>query len=309
MTITFLNFGDKLNMFGQALKGNGEAQAKALMELNMAPISYQLAKESVQGGQQLYQGVSSQGMNYFNGVRAGTLANLTASSTSATCYRFFPSQAVQKVLPNCVKALDVSLLETGVGQGILSKLGGSASFSTANGLTKATITGSTAAQVGGKAMARIPVLGILIATAFEIPDIIDAFKNGDGPQQLGRSAMNVACTTIGTAIGGALGTLIPIPGLGTVIGGFIGGMIGSAVGKFLGNAIFGKSKKDQMRDGTQTKQILNTYKNLNFNNVGSGQSVYGGNVGGNYNYAGGGDVDVDKTLAYVYQGMASQGLL
>jgi hypothetical protein len=311
MTITFLNFGDKLGLLGQAAKGDGWAAAKVAQEANMAPISIMYAKQTV-----------GDASNYWNAFKSGNLAghtknvyasgmqSLFSGTSTATCYRAFPSATVQRFLPGVVKSLDKSLLETGVGRGVLSRLGGSATFAkTATGAS-ATISGGAAAQVGGKAMARIPVLGILISAAFEIPDIIDAFKNGDGMQQLGRSACKVAGATAGAAIGGALGSFLgPI---GTLVGSAVGGWLGHKVGGFIGNALFGKSIKDKMHDGDYARNIMQSYNNLNFNNIGSGQSVYGGQVGnygnatGNYGM-GGGPVDVNATLAYVNEGLARLG--
>lgn len=304
MTITFFNFGEKTQ---KILGGDTWTIAK---EANDAKITAMVAKDSLTGVEQLYQGFSANGSQYIDALKSGTAANLASSSTSATAYRFFPSQTVQNMLPSALKSLDKSLLETGFGQGIVEKLGGSTTFASAGGNTTASITGSTAAQVGGKAMAKIPIIGIIVSSLFEIPDIMDAFKNGDGGQQVGRSALKVAGTTLGTAIGGALGTLIPIPGLGTLIGAVVGGWLGGLAGEFLGNAIFGKSIKDQTMDGTKTKEIINSYKNLNFNNVGKSTNVGGATYTGNYNYDGGGsnNVDVQKTLDYVNEGMAQYGL-
>jgi hypothetical protein len=324
MTITFLNLGEKMGLFGQAFKGDGMAAAKVAQEANMAPISYMLAKDSVSGAGQIWNAYQQGGVQGLHNLGQSSMAatkgilNGTVAK-GATCYRFFPSQAVQSHLPGFVKAMDKSLLETGVGRGILSKLGGSAAVTTGAKGASASISGGAAAQIGGRAMARIPVLGIVVSSLFEIPNIVDAFKNGDGMQQLGRSATTVACTTIGTAIGGAIGSLIPIPGLGTVIGGAIGGWLGNKVGKFLGNAIFGKSIKDKMKDGDYARNIMQSYNNLNFGNIGSGQSLYGGNIQtgnyGNYgnsgNYANAGansaGVNVDETLAYVNEGLARLG--
>jgi hypothetical protein len=299
MTINLFNFPSKI----QAMLG-GDVYTIA-QEANMAPISIMYAKETKQGLTQVWQNRNNM-QSFLRDVQAGTFKNLANASTSATCFRFFPSATVQKFLPSAVKALDVSLLETGFGKGLVSKLGGSATFAkTATGAT-ANITGSTAARVAGKSLARIPLLSVIVGAAFEVPDIIDAFKHspGEGMKQLGRSAIKVGCTTAGAAIGAALGSLIPIPGLGTLLGGAIGGWLGSKLGGVLANGIFGKSVKDKMADGDYTKQIMQSYSNLNFGNIGSGRSIYDGFGNNNANNGG---VNVDATLAYVNNGLKSLG--
>lgn len=307
MTITFLNLGEKLGLFAKAANGDGAAAAKLIQEANMAPISYMLAKDTAKGSHELFNAVrSGNTAQYINTAKAGAFAQLTSGASNATCYRAFPSTTVQKFLPGFIKSMDRSLLETGVGRGILAKLGGSAAITrTATGAT-ARVTGGAAAQVGGKALARIPIIGIVISSLFEIPDIVDAFKNGDGMTQLGRSTVNVAATTIGAAIGGALGSLIPIPGLGTVLGSAVGGWLGNKVGKFFGNLLFGKSIKDKMRDGDYGKQIMKSYSNINFGNIGTGYSIYGDKLSG-YKASGSQNVNANTTLAYVNEGLARFG--
>jgi len=102
----------------------------------------------------------------------------------------------------------------------------------------------------GKLKGKGGTIGIILSLGLEIPAIVQAFKNGDGLQQIGRSALNLGGAAAGAAAGAAIGSIIP--GAGTVIGGIIGGalgfigsMFGADLSKKAGDAIFGKSIQDQ----------------------------------------------------------------
>jgi len=57
--------------------------------------------------------------------------------------------------------------------------------------------------------------------------IIPAFKQGKGGAQLLQSTVSLGAGAAGFAIGASIGTLIPVPVLGTVVGGVLGWAIGS----------------------------------------------------------------------------------
>lgn len=136
----------------------------------------------------------------------------------------------------------------------------------------------------GKLTEKIPgpvkkLAGPLLSIAFAVPNVIKAFKDygaGEGFKQIGREALKiggglladavmavetVGGTTVGVAIGAAIGqVLIPIPGVGAIIGGALGGVIstgielavmsganwlGTKTGEMAGNMIFGKAKIEQ----------------------------------------------------------------
>ena len=65
-------------------------------------------------------------------------------------------------------------------------------------------------------------------------------------EPLGRSAFMAVGAGLGTWVGGALGTLVPLPGIGTAIGMFLGGAGGDLLGGLLYDKIFaGKEDKEK----------------------------------------------------------------
>lgn len=77
------------------------------------------------------------------------------------------------------------------------------------------VFGRGAAKVAGKVFGRIPIIGGLI-------DFVINLAMGEKP---GRAAAKA----IGATVGAGLGTLIPIPFAGTILGGFLGDLLGGAV--------------------------------------------------------------------------------
>jgi len=77
------------------------------------------------------------------------------------------------------------------------------------------ITGKTIVKFLRPIFKRIPIVGGLI-------DFVVSLALGE---PVGRAAAKA----VGATLGGALGTLVPIPGVGTVLGGIVGDLIGGAV--------------------------------------------------------------------------------
>ena len=84
---------------------------------------------------------------------------------------------------------------------------------------------------------KIPIIGFLID--FLVNYFI--FK-----EPIGKSAFIAASAGLGTLIGGALGTLIPIPGAGTWIGSAVGGIGGEFAGRALYDVIFGEKSPQEI---------------------------------------------------------------
>jgi hypothetical protein len=102
-------------------------------------------------------------------------------------------------------------------------------------------------------------------------DVAAQSKSGASPQDIGKMVVMALGDLGGSVLGGALGTLIPIPGVGTMLGTFLGGLGGSAlagliadntdvsgVGNWMINAFgnpknAGKAEDFILQDGKMTK--------------------------------------------------------
>ena len=89
----------------------------------------------------------------------------------------------------------------------------------------------------------IPLIGALIDFALNV----FVFKEPPG-----RAAFKAIGAGLGLWIGGALGTLIPLPGIGTAIGTFLGGTGGDVLGGVIYDSIFG-DKLSQSTAGLDTQ--------------------------------------------------------
>jgi hypothetical protein len=77
------------------------------------------------------------------------------------------------------------------------------------------ILGKAGKKVAGKLLGRIPIIGGLV-------DFLFALWSGE---PVGRAAAK----GVGATIGAALGTFIPVPGVGTILGGILGDIVGGAL--------------------------------------------------------------------------------
>jgi hypothetical protein len=102
-------------------------------------------------------------------------------------------------------------------------------------------------------------------------DVAAQSKAGASPKDIGKMVVMALGDLGGSVLGGALGTLIPIPGVGTMLGTFLGGLGGSAlagliadntdvsgVGNWMINAFgnpknAGKAEDFILQDGKMTK--------------------------------------------------------
>ena len=89
----------------------------------------------------------------------------------------------------------------------------------------------------------IPIAGVVLSAALELPAIYQGFKEGRGLKQTGKAATVVTATTAGAVAGAAIGA--PLFGAGAVVGGIVGGIVGGLVGDVVGGWIFGNNKGDK----------------------------------------------------------------
>lgn len=145
----------------------------------------------------------------------------------------------------------------GGGSGIL---GGLSNVGYVLGGSSVPVTGGSAALQGGLAAGGAIVGGAtLISAGF---DAYKASKSQDVDEQTaynksaGAKASSVA---IGATIGGTLGTIIPIPGLGTATGALIGAGVGGIVGWAKGNKIkeeYQENVKEMQKLSEKTQKVF-----------------------------------------------------
>ena len=101
-----------------------------------------------------------------------------------------------------------------------------------------------AARVLGPLVKRIPVIGGLI-------EFVLSVVSGDS---VGKAAFRAVGSGLGTWIGGALGSLIPVPFVGTAIGAFVGGAGGAELAGAMYDAFFGGKEKQPESEEPEAKQ-------------------------------------------------------
>ena len=124
----------------------------------------------------------------------------------------------------------------GGGKGIMSGIGGL--FSKMNPLNAAkSFLGKNVGSFLKTAGKRIPLIGTAIESIFAASDISSMIGSGETGaklnQMVGKRAAEAIGSIGGTALGGFLGSFIPIPGVGTILG----AMAGDALGKWVGGAL------------------------------------------------------------------------
>ncbi len=112
----------------------------------------------------------------------------------------------------------------------------------------------SASGFGGKLKAvfgqlgkRMPLLGVLLTAALELPNIISAFNDkglGGGLVEIGKSTTRLAAGTAGFVIGQAL---IPIP--------LVGGLVGAFAGDWLMSKIVGKSHSEKKAEAEAEAKV------------------------------------------------------
>ena len=101
-----------------------------------------------------------------------------------------------------------------------------------------------AARVLGPLVKRIPVIGGLI-------EFVLSVVSGDS---VGKAAFRAVGSGLGTWIGGALGSLIPVPFVGTAIGAFVGGAGGAELAGAMYDAFFGGKEEQPEPEEPEAKQ-------------------------------------------------------
>lgn len=193
-----------------------------------------------------------------NGKISNPINSLKGSASEVSEWTFFKNTFLDnKVSQNSfLRTLDKTILNTKAGADIVEALGGKivteeVADQAGKTVLKKTIEGTAASQVVGNTMAKISGLNLIFASVLEIPDIVKSIENGDAPQQIGRSAVNVTAGWVSTTFFSSLFKKIA-PQKFKSIAGLVGGAVGAVLGgigtsKF-NNVVFGKSIASQKKE-------------------------------------------------------------
>tara|TARA_B100001094_G_scaffold73267_1_gene69550 strand:+ start:7198 stop:9141 length:1944 start_codon:yes stop_codon:yes gene_type:complete len=161
------------------------------------------------------------------GQKAKNVAKTTAKNLSTTATKLTPAvKSTTKTLSTAAKTTAKNLSTTA------TKLGKTGLKTGLKGL-------KSAKKIISPIVKKIPFVGALIDFALNY----FVFK-----EPLGKSAFMAIGAGVGAWLGGMLGTLIPVPFVGTAIGAFIGGAGGDMLAGAIYDAIF-KEKEPKKEDG------------------------------------------------------------
>ena len=227
--------GGVANLGKSALSGAGQAVssvAKGAINLGKSAVSgiantsvakgaLNLGKSAVSGTGQAVSGVTKAAMNLGSSALGG--AGQAASGVASTGGGFFSNLAAKA---------------------------GSAlsSMNPAKGLSS--FIGKNAGKVA-KSIVSFPGLGAVISTVMGAVDIASIKSDpelsvDEKKEKIGRSIVGTLGQALGTIGGGALGTLIPVPGIGTLVGTLGGGWVGGKLAEMLADQIGGKGIYDMV---------------------------------------------------------------
>ena len=102
-----------------------------------------------------------------------------------------------------------------------------------------------------KGITSIPGLGAIMSSIMGAVDISSIKSNPDlsvdeKKEQIGRSIVGTLGQALGSIGGGALGTFIPVPGIGTLVGTLGGGLVGGKLAEILADQVGGKGIYDMV---------------------------------------------------------------
>jgi hypothetical protein len=215
-----------MNLGKSALSGAGQAVsgvAKGAMNLGKSSLSgaMNLGKSALSGAGQAVSGVAKGAMNLGKSALSG--AGQAVSGVASTGGGFFSNLAAK----------------AGSALSSMNPVKGLSSF-----------IGKNAGKVA-KSIVSLPGLGAIISTVMGAIDIASIKSDpelsvDEKKEKIGRSIVGTLGQALGTVGGGALGTLIPVPGIGTLVGSLGGGWVGGKLAEVLADQIGGKGIYDMV---------------------------------------------------------------
>ncbi len=175
----------------------------------------------------------------------------TTDGVKVDGFKFFPPETLRFMENKCpnskgvistISAIDKNLLDTKFGQSIVKSIDKNAKITLSG--TQNVVSGSKGAVFAADTLGKMPILSLAVSAGLEIPELMQAYKNGDLDSQIARSATNVVCTGVASA---AMGTIMaPLcPPFGSIAGFTIGSYLGHKVSKSVGDKFLGQSIEEQ----------------------------------------------------------------
>ena len=203
-----------------------------------------------------------------NGQISNPISILKGNKSEVSEWTFFKNTFLDSKISQTsfLRTLDKTLLNTKIGTDIVESLGGKivleeVADQTGKVAIKKTIEGTTASQIAGNTMAKISGLNLIFASILEIPDIVKSIENGDAPQQIGRSAVNVTAGWVSTSFFSSLFKKFApqkFKSIAGLLGGAIGAVIGGIATTNFNNAVFGQSIESQKKEQEHIKEQQKT---------------------------------------------------
>ena len=235
-----------LNLGKSALSGAGQAVsgiAKGAMNLGKSAVDgvANLGKSALSGAGQAVSSVAKGAMNLGKSAISG-IANTSVAKGAVNLGKSALGGAGQAAS---------GVVSTGGGffSNLAAKAGSAlSSMNPAKGLSS--FIGKNAGKVA-KSIVSFPGLGAVISTVMGAVDIASIKSDpelsvDEKKEKIGRSIVGTLGQALGTIGGGALGTLIPVPGIGTLVGTLGGGWVGGKLAEMLADQIGGKGIYDMV---------------------------------------------------------------
>ena len=185
--------------------------------------------------------------------RSTKLAKTTGKTLSQRATKIATNVGKKRIESKAVKAIKSA---PKVAQKVAQKIPKALTRPATKALTTAGKTGVKA--ISGTLKAAKRIISPIVKKIPFIGPIVDFLLNAFVfKEPLGKSAFMAIGAGLGGSIGAMLGTLIPVPGVGTAIGAFIGGAGGDILGGMIYEAIFG-GKAAEGKQKNKEKKVIKT---------------------------------------------------
>ena len=184
---------------------------------------------------------------------ASKLAKTTGKTLSQRATKIATNVGKKRIESKAVKAIKSA---PKIAKKVVQKIPKAFTKPVTKALTTAGKTGVKA--ISGTLKAAKRIISPIVKKIPFIGPIVDFLLNAFVfKEPLGKSAFMAIGAGLGGSIGAMLGTLIPVPGVGTAIGAFVGGAGGDILGGMIYDAIFG-GKAAEGKQKNKEKKVIKT---------------------------------------------------